>query len=797
MNKQPALKAVLILIVGIIAGRTMRVDFTTLLVFSILLFGITIALFISKKVSRLVQFFLALSFISIGFIRYQQAQLLPGNHITHFVTSPPKIMTLRGYLTKDPIAKPGKIELIIESLTLRDGKRMKPIRGKVLVSVYQDKPIHFHYGDVLLVTGQLQRPKGRRNPGGFDYRATLARKDIHTILLASKLSPIQRTGEIRGSYILRKVIYPVRRYVLQTINKTMSQSTRPLLRALLIGEKGNIPPELRDSFAKAGIMHVLAVSGLHVGFVLIILTTVLGLLRIPYPARVLLIILGLIFYVLLTEAKDPVVRAAIMAGVYLVGTLIERQTIAFNVIGVAALTILLIRPQDLFDAGFQLSFIAVSSIVYFYQKLRTTPFLIKLHQHFSKKAIGKTILTLFLISLAAQIGIIPLVAYYFNRIPLLSLFVNIFTIPIVGLIVALGFTSVILGILSPWIAAVYGALNQELVTLFYKVISWIGSMSFSHITVPSPNILLISSYFFLMLFLFNLRSPMLRKRFVFLLLIGLNLSIWKAALAKDGCQMTWIQFDVGQGDAAILHLPRGKTLLFDGGDKHPFFDNGERVIAPYLRRKGIRKIDIVFLSHPHDDHVGGLIYILNHFKIGEIIMVPTRFGSDLYQRFQGIANDKKIPVRWVTGLDSLELPGVKFFLFSPKGNQNQMVDQFDDVNNRSLIVRVLYGKTRLLFMGDAEKQAEEDILFSGRTLTCDGIKVGHHGSTTSSTFPFLQRVRPKHAVISVGEHNRFRHPSMSVIGRFQLLGSAVHRTDREGAILLRSDGKKLEHVNWR
>ena len=796
MNKQPALKAALILIVGIIAGRTLRVDFTTLLVFSVLIIGITTVFFLSKKVRRLVHFFLALSFISLGMIRYQQTQYLPGNHIIHFVTSSSKI-TLRGYLTRDPIAKPGKFELVIESLTIGDGTRMKSTRGKVLVSVYQDKPMHFQYGDVLQVTGQLQRPKGRRNPGGFDYRATLARKNIHTVLLASKFSPIQRTGEIRGCYIFRKVIYPVRRYILQMIDKTMSPSTRPLLQALLIGERGNIPPELRDSFSRAGIMHVLAVSGLHVGFVLIILTTVLGLLRIPYPARVLLIILGLVFYVLLTEARDPVVRAAIMAGVYLMGTLIERRTIPFNVIGVAALIILLIRPQDLFDAGFQLSFIAVSSIVYFYQKLRTTPFLIKLHRRFSKNAIGNAIWTLFLISFAAQIGIIPMVAYYFNRIPLLSLLVNIFAIPIVGLIVALGFTSSILGILSPWIAAVYGALNQEIVTIFYKVISWIGSMPFSHIIVPSPNILLISSYFFLMLFLFHLRNSTLRKRFAFLLLIGLNLSVWKAALAKDGCQLSWIQFDVGQGDAALLRLPLGRIFLFDGGDKHPFFDNGERVIAPYLRRTGIRKIDIVFLSHPHDDHVGGLIYILNHFEVGEIIMTPMHYESELYQRFQGIVNEKKIPIRWVTGSDSLEFPGVKFFLFSPKGNQNKKVDLSDDVNNRSLIVRVLYGKTRLLFMGDAEKQAEEDILKSGRILACDGIKVGHHGSATSSTFPFLRCIRPKHAVISVGEHNRFRHPSMSVIRRFQLLGSDVHRTDREGAVILRSDGKQLEHVHWR
>jgi len=594
------------------------------------------------------------------------------------------------------------------------------------------------------------------------------------------------------------MIYPARRFIIRTINRTVSETNNPLLEALLVGERSAIPPELRDQFARAGVMHVLTVSGLHVGFVLIILTFLFGLIRVPYAMRVILILMGLAFYTLMTEARDPVVRAAIMAGLYLIGTVMDRKTNAFNIIGVAALIILLLRPQDLFDVGFQLSFVAVISILYFYQRLKVLSPVKNLYQKFPKKGFRQGVLTIFLISIAAPIGILPLSAYYFNQIPLLSVFINIFAIPMAGLIVVLGYTCVLFNLISPWISGIYGSLNQEIMTLFIRVVSWFGDLSFSHWFVPAPNIIWISVYFVFLIFLFHLNNHFLRKKLVYLLLVGLNLNIWGLVFSNNAHTLTWIQFDVGQGDAALLHLPRGKTLLIDGGDLHPSFDNGERVIAPYLRRKGIRKIDAVFLSHPHDDHIGGLIYILNHFKIGEIITISTASESELYRQFRNIVDEKNITVRYVTEIDSLILHGTRLFLFSPGGSPDgEIMTRYRDINNCSLIVRLVYGNTKFLFMGDAEQRTEQEILASGYFIDCDGIKVGHHGSHTSSTLNFLMHARPEHAVISVGENNQFNHPSDSVLRRFSNLGISVYRTDQNGAVVFQSDGKRLRHIEWR
>jgi len=799
MRDQPALKAALIFVAGILIGHFLTIPIHILFVFSLFLSLLTFGIFLTKKYPFPLEAFAVLSLFSVGVLRYQMvSNLFPPNHILRSLSLSQPV-TVHGFLTQDPIRKPGRTELTAETLRVKLGDSTFSTCGKILISVYQENPISLQYGDEIVSSGKLEAPKGLRNPGGFDYRAYLARKNVCAILRTPIPPEITPTGKKHGSVLLRKIVYPARRFAIQTIEKITSGPSRSILQALLVGEKEELVPEIRDDFAKAGVIHVLAVSGLHVGFILLILVTVFGLFRLPYPARVVFTLLGLVFYALLTEARAPVVRATIMASIFLAGTLIERRTEPLNAIGVAALGILFFRPHDLFDIGFQLSFTAVLSIVYFYKRLQSLPSMSKLNQAVASNTIGKTGWSIFLVSLSAQIGTLPLTVYYFNRIPVLSLAANIVVIPLVGLVVALGFASLLFAIVSPWIAAVYGALNQELITILLKFVAWTGSLPISHATIPTPPIVYTACYFILLPFLFNHANPRLRKRLLFLLAMCLNFIVWKSVLSNDAGKLTWIQFDVGQGDSALLQLPRGKTLLIDGGDKRSFFDSGERVIAPYLRKKGIRKLDAVLLTHPHNDHVGGLIYILKHFKIGEMITAGVPFQSDLYHQFETEIQRKKIPWRTITAPDSVVFPpAVKLMFYSPtEERKTKTEDLFHDINNHSLVMRILFGKTRLLFMGDAESEVEHEILRTAQPIYCDAMKVGHHGSATSSTPLFIQQAHPHQGIISVGENNQYHHPSKYVIQRFRILGTEIHRTDQEGAIVFSSDGKTVEKVAWR
>jgi competence protein ComEC len=799
MKNQPALKSALILAMGIYIAHWWKIPIAIIygLCFLFTLLGLLI--FHRGKNNNVAQGFLLFALLFLGMFRlYQVCCFFSPNNVVHHIQSG-QPAAIQGTLIKDPVLKETRFDLLLEIKKLKYNDTSLNVNGKILASIYTDLPVPLFYGDVIALHGTILKPRGRRNPGGFDYKAYLAQRNIHALCKCTDISSFEIIERKKANPFLRKIIYPSRRFIIRTINKSTTGRNQAILQALLAGEKSSISPEVRDDFARTGVIHLLAVSGLHVGFVLLFFMTLFSMIRVHYPIRVILSIVGLIVYALLTEGKAPVVRAVIMTSMYLLGTLSERRTNPLNLLGFAALLILFLNPQALFDIGFQLSFTAVLSILYFYNKFNTLSFITHFYQQNANKPFYKYIMTIMLISLSAQIGTIPLTVFTFNRLPLLSLFLNTIAIPLVGLVIALGFTTVLTSIISTWIGQIYGMLNHELLTIFIKIIHWAGNVRFSSVYLPTPNIFHVITYFSFILLLFHLRDRKLRKRFSIILLISLNCIIWKNAVGNHYNTVTWTQFDVGQGDAALLELPKGKHILIDGGDKTPNFDNGESVLAPYLRRKGIFTLDAVILSHPHNDHVGGLPYILHHFNVKEVITSSLHFASPLNREFSETIQKKHVPSRIITALDTLtSCPGVQIVFLSPYRKLfNTKMEGETNVNNQSLIVKILFGKTRLLFMGDAEREAEQEILQSHIAVNSNGIKVGHHGSNTSSSESFIEQVSPEVAVISVGENNRHHHPSEAVLQRLERFGIHTYRTDLKGAVIFRSNGEVLKNIPWK
>jgi competence protein ComEC len=488
MNNRPALKASCILAAGILLGKWIPLRSAWLFWATLPFIGLAAASIRMSRFRRAAQGLLAALLLLTGAFRYvQENRLFPPNHIVRFIR-PGRFVILRGVLEKDPVLKIGRSEILIQTLSVEFNDTVYSACGKVLIPFYRVSLPPLKYGDEISVSGKLNRPAGKRNPGGFDYREYLSRQNIHAMLKRGSMDFLRILHRGGGNVFLRRFLYPVRRFAQSVIDATVQDPDgRALLNALVLGDQGMVTPELREDFSKTGVVHILSVSGSHVGFMYMILFMAFGFLRLPDAFKTAAIVAGLVFYAQLTEASPPVVRAVIMALAALAGTRIERKADPYNILGVAAFAILLWMPQDLFDPGFQLSFLSVFSIVYIYQKFKNLKPVSAAYQKLSRYSWAKTTLAAVLVSLAAQIGTAPVSAAYFNWIPLSSIPANLIAIPLSGLIIAVSFTCLIIAPIHSGIASVYGALNGLLLSAFIRILDWIEKLPYSCVTVPSPR----------------------------------------------------------------------------------------------------------------------------------------------------------------------------------------------------------------------------------------------------------------------------------------------------------------------
>jgi len=794
MFNTPSFKTFILVAAGILIGYFCCIPLAITVILTIVAILATFILSYKYVSSRIFQIFLFISLVLCGMSHFQIYRFTAIHNPAFDSFTGNHSKTLQGYLIKDPKNKRGRLEYILRVTHVIFESDTQQADFKILVKDYTNMSRNFKYGDPVILKGKVTRPSGLRNPGGFNYRKYLSLKNIFYIVYVNN---INHTGEKKGgNVVLKKIIYPVRRYMISTMSQLFtSSSTHSVIKALILGDKELIPEKILDSFSKTGIIHVLAVSGLHVGFILLMCVTIFNLFRFNNYIRTFLTIVTLIFYTLLTESHPPVLRAAIMSSLYLLSVNLERKTQPFNIIGFAGLILIMINPNNLFSLSFILSFTAISSIIYFYNKLINLQIYVTIKNDHPFYA--KLVSTMF-VSASALIGTLPVSAYYFNRVPLMSIIVNLFAIPLTALIVVLSFITIFFSTFSLFVASIYAGIVDVLVSFFISVIYWISQFNFSHLTVPSPSVLFMIIYFLFLLLLFNIKHTIYRKILLFLLLIAINAGIWNTVIQNSSPQVKWIQFDVGQGDSALLITPLHKTVLIDGGPRSRFFDNGKQVIAQYLNKKGIKTINYVILTHPHSDHVGGLLYIVNHYTIDCIYYTNCPYTTSVYTAFLKTAKEKNIKLCEITSPDSLILPACKLYFLSPSKNVKTRTTQLNfNVNNQSLVTYFLYGQTKILFMGDAEKEVEREMLYTYPPLQCNAIKIAHHGSSTASTFSFIKQADPAIGILSVGQNNRFRLPSKLVLHYFQLLDINIHRTDMQGAAVLVSDGKNVKNIDWR
>ncbi|MBL7068026.1 MAG: DNA internalization-related competence protein ComEC/Rec2 [Candidatus Marinimicrobia bacterium] len=662
-------------------------------------------------------------------------------------------------------------------------------QGKILLKV-KDSQRRYFYGDELRFFTSLRMPMGRRNPGEFDYKQYLINHHIFAIgYLEEKDITISKP---RSMYSLRRTANILKYRIQDLIAISVKGEQGAILKALLVGVRSEIDEDTKQAFIDSGVIHVLAVSGLHVGYVALVFWVIFGFLRLPLKPKVILTILALSAYVLVVDIKPSVLRAVIMASMILIAKGWEKQVNVYNSLAVAAFIQTLIDPLQLFDMGFQLSFTAVFSIVYIYRRLEVM-LPDKLHPKSVSVNFLKKIYQLFLVSLSALLGTLPITVYYFHRIPIISLLSNIIVIPLISIIGALGFTQIILGFCWQGFNVVYGEVETLLIGFMQRIIQSISQIPFAYIQMPQISLLTLILLYVLILALLNFNNRKIQKVTIIGLLVAANIYIWSAIAGSS--QMTITFLDVGQGDAAVVELPSKKIILIDAADRNYRRDYGKLVVCPYLERRGIRKIDVMILSHPHNDHIGGAPYILRNMDVGQIWESGLKARSRVYREIHHLADSLTIPIITPESGEIASLSDeIKLLFLHPSERfleQNQR-----NYNDASLVCKLCYNDVSVLFTGDAEKKSEKYLCLWNDELKSTILKVPHHGSNTSSASPYVNLIDPEIAIISVGIRNKFNHPSSSTLERYKSMRTKLYRTDINRAVQITTNGKIVKVNNW-
>ncbi len=645
-------------------------------------------------------------------------------------------------------------------------------------------------GNGISITGTYRKGREERNPGEFDYNKYLHSQDISGIIYVYEKNNISVIS--REAYSFTRMLFSARKLIDEIITSLHTPETTALLKGLILADRSDINFETRSQFVNSGVAHILAVSGLHAGFIALIFFALMG--RLNLYMRSILTITGLVLFMFLTGTPASVFRAVVMAIVLITAFLLNRSTNIYNSLAIAALILLAIAPSEIFNPGFQLSFTAVLSIAYFYPRFEQL-----VDSAGIKYRPLKSILLFASLSLSAQVGTFSITIVYFEKFSLIALIVNLVVIPLSGIIIGTAITTLIIFPFSVWAASVYAAANNMFSGLLLTLVKWAGSFKYSSLDVVNysrTDAVIFYIFIFAGIFLARYLKSY-RAVLIFMILIAANIYTYSSSGENSTTgrnKLNIFMLDVGQGDSFILKFPDGEAALVDAGNASQYFDNGERIIMPAMRKLGIKKFKYAFISHIDIDHYGGIISLIENKKIEKVFKPFPDTASVKDRRFEKYLRNKKIPSDYYSRR-KIRIGDAEVFILN---NNTHFTTGGNALNNSSGIIKVEFGRTSFLFAGDIDKKGES--YYSKKYsnfLDADVLKVSHHGSRTGSSYEFIKSVSPEISLISCGIKNMFGHPSQEVIDRLQESGSLICRTDLEGCVLLQSDGMKISRIDWK
>jgi len=662
----------------------------------------------------------------------------------------------------------------------------KKIKGNLRVTIPHSaefpEPLDLFTHDKVKVSARLLSDKGYKNFKGFSLKDYFKKRKIHrrafskSPLLVKKLEEDSYSPLHFISILRRKLQEKIEQYFSSPASGSIS-SQGTVLEALLIGERGRMDASFTTTLQKAGLYHLFAISGAHIAIISFLLFSIFKLLRFPTRLSYILLMVFLLFYAALVEGRPSVMRATIMSLAFLLGKLIWKDVNLLNTISISAFFLLLFNPFSLFDLGFQLTFAATLSIILFFPRIMK--FLPRLPLKISE---------ILAISLSAQLGVLPFIATSFNRITFSSLVLNYAALPLIGIIMACGFVFLSLSFAFPYLAQLLAQGINFLITLFLSLTHFLDRLPFISYRIPTPHFTIFIGYFLCLTFLF-LPQKIKKQRLIllssFVIFFVLLITHPFPSLSKN-LKLTFI--DVGQGDSILVEFPGSKKMLIDGGGlPGNRFDIGERVVSPFLWHKGIKKIHYLILTHAHPDHLNGLKAVARNFRIGEAWEAFSPLEDQTYTDFKESLSPSVLQKRSFRGQIS-RVGKVKIEVLHPVRGK-PFVEAVD--NEQSLVLRITYGRTSFLLGADIGRKSEESIIENFKEIESQLLKSPHHGSKSSSSQGFLEKVSPQIVVITAGEGNWYGLPDQEVIARYEEMGAKIFRTDLHGAVEISSNGQRL------
>ncbi len=793
MVKRPLVTITIALLGGLFFGEVFSYFPVTL---SILIFSFLLWETLFKK-GRLLSFPLFLIGL-LGFILYQATSTSYSRE------------DLRWYLDQGPVRliaeidgplqhRPKAVVLRMKGIAVISEEGFNPVKGKFQLTIYQ-KEVPFRYGDQLEMTVRLRKPTQFKNPGAFQYADYRERGGWRGSATLPNTEQVRKVGE--GGLGVLKLLYGWREEIRIRILKSLKGPPAALLMALVIGETGYLTDSVREAFSESGTAHILAVSGSHLAFVSLLVFGLtrwlilrmpepillrISLWKIPSQWAALLTGVAVSIYAFLAGGRIGTLRALMMILLYLFSIWIGRSGDTKSSLSLAALLILIFQPQALFELSFQLSFMAVLSILLMmtWWKDAFPPALNEEGENIVPGIENRLIKAgriIFLSTLGATLGTAPLTLYYFHQFSWVGFLANLIIVPFAGwIMVPFGLISALFSLFIEK-GFPFPSLHDWIGSLYYQGAAFFSKFPGAGFSFASPPLSALVLFYGL-LFTFLVKGASWRRLMCLVAAFFLFFLGWGGIrFPPEKIRVTFL--DVGQGDATLIEFPKGKTMLIDGGPRRA----GRSAIAPYLWERGIRKIDFLVGTHPQMDHMGGFPYLLRKFQVGEVWTDGIARKASFIREISALVREKKVTSRIISE-DHLpmEIDGCQIVFLNP--SSDKIFRKGDNLNDYSIVFRLdcpALGREGISFLltGDIEREVERALVDEGHALKSIFLKVPHHGSRSSSTGPFVSAVSPRVAIISVGSRNRYGHPHPKVVSEYENQDIQVYRTDEDGALVI-------------